>query len=141
MKLGFTGTQIGTTKEQKASLSYVLGEIWKVTGIDEFHHGLCIGADEEAHKLIRLLLPRVKIIGHPPIIETKMAKLMVDERRDPLPYLKRNHNIVDETDRLIVCPKDNEITLRSGTCATLRYARRTNKPITIIWPTGDIDEE
>jgi hypothetical protein len=137
VKIGFSGTQAGMTEEQKSGLSFLLGAMH----FDEFHHGMCKGADEEAHDIVRLIRPSVKIIGHPPTNKLKMAKLIVDTRRKPYQYLLRNSNIVHATRQLIVCPRTNEITLRSGTCATFRYAKKAGKPISIIWPTGDIDEE
>ena len=54
-------------------------------------------------------------------------------------YLVRNHNIVDSTDMLIGCPKEMQEQLRSGTLATIRYAKKKNKKIIIIFPNGTYD--
>lgn len=52
---------------------------------------------------------------------------------------KRNHDIVDATEWLIATPKKFE-EIRSGTWATVRYAKKVKKPVTIIWPDGSIEE-
>jgi hypothetical protein len=49
------------------------------------------------------------------------------------PYLARNRDIVNESDRLITLPKGPE-TLRSGTWATVRYAVEAGKPVRIYYP-------
>ncbi len=64
-----------------------------------------------------------------------------DETRKPKPYLKRNHDIVDESDILIGFPSSEEERLRSGTWATVRYARKTGKRIYIIFPDGKVKQE
>jgi predicted Rossmann fold nucleotide-binding protein DprA/Smf involved in DNA uptake len=57
--------------------------------------------------------------------------------REPLPYLERNHAIVNESDFLIAAP-DGPETLRSGTWATVRYARKVGKRVLVIMPNGEI---
>jgi hypothetical protein len=41
---------------------------------------------------------------------------------------------------LAACPKGPE-ERRSGTWATVRYARKTGKPVVIFWPDGTVTEE
>jgi len=52
------------------------------------------------------------------------------------PPLTRNHDIVDCTELLIACPKSMKEELRSGTWATVRYARKLERPVIIIYPNG-----
>ena len=59
-----------------------------------------------------------------------------DETRKQKDYLDRNHDIVDETELLIACPKEPEEITRSGTWATIRYARKKKKKLRIILPNG-----
>lgn len=135
MKIGFTGTQKGLTPNQKTKIVNSLIEITKDLPLNErmdFHHGDCIGADEEAFDLALEL--GFYIIQHPPINKYKRAFTDADEIREPKPYLERNHAIVDETDILIACPGETTEQLRSGTWATVRYARKQNKKIVIIYP-------
>lgn len=56
----------------------------------------------------------------------------------PRPYLDRNHDIVDATDVLIAVPNSVKEELRSGTWATIRYAKRTKQPLMVIPPDGHI---
>lgn len=136
MRIGFTGTRQGLTVAQRDELRRLL----RNKNPSHFHHGDCIGADRDAHMLVRQLCrthtPRISIILHPPIDDSQRAFCFGwDIARAPLQYLERNHAIVDETDELIACPQGHE-ELRSGTWATIRYALRVGKPVTIIMPDG-----
>lgn len=133
MKIGFTGTQEGLTRKQEARFDVLL---MGLTG--EFHHGDCIGADSEAHDIARE--QGFHIVIHPPVSWTKRARKSGDELRKPLPYLDRNRKIVDETEMLIAAPKGME-EKRSGTWATVRYARKLKRPIIIVYPDGRVERE
>ncbi|MEK6883191.1 MAG: hypothetical protein AABY22_26430 [Nanoarchaeota archaeon] len=148
MKIGFTGTQKGMTEEQIFVFYNFLKEH---KDINEFHHGQCIGADIGAHRIIRgqhhiLLreklsgfLDTIKIIIHPPTDRKKVGRIELPfEEREPKPYLERNKDIVNESDLLIACPKSNKEELRSGTWATIRYARKVRKKVVIIYPNGEV---
>ncbi len=128
MKIGFTGTQIGMSQHQKEQFVLKLEEL----GVTEFHHGDCIGADAEAHDIVRLFFPEVWIVGHLPESDRKRAFKKCDEYKEPLPYLVRDRNIVDETDFLIGTPKHDDEILRSGTWTTIRYSRKIDKPRRIL---------
>ena len=55
----------------------------------------------------------------------------------PRPYLERNRDIVRACDRLVGCPKETvepSPGRDQGTWSTVRYARRTGVPVTILWP-------
>lgn len=130
MRIGFTGTQQGMTENQKEELIRLL---LSNDNSGEFHHGDCIGADEQAaHEAHRI---GYKICSHPPINPTKRAFFYYEYiRYEPKDYLVRNCEIVDSCDLLIATPKEKEEQLRSGTWATIRYARKTGKPVEIIYP-------
>lgn len=128
MRIGFTGTQAGMTIKQETELMAYLA-----VHCASFHHGDCIGADAQAHNIARQLL--IPIIIYPPIIKTKRAFCKdYSSIREPKDYLVRNHDIVDNTDMLIACPKTAEEEMRSGTWATVRYARKIGRSILIINP-------
>lgn len=134
MILGFTGTQRGMTKEQQGAFeNYVLS-----CGLHEFHHGDCIGADEQAHKIVRACWHGVRIVGHPPKEDRKRAFCQFDETWMPKPYLERNRDIAGVCDTLIATPGESTEQLRSGTWATVRYARQADKTVVIIQPNGNI---
>jgi hypothetical protein len=101
-------------------------------GFVYFAHGDCIGADAEASKIAKKL--GYKIILHPPINSNKRAWSDYDEARPVKEYLVRNHDIVDETQFLIATPKSEIEEVRSGTWATIRYAKDRYRNIIIIYP-------
>lgn len=129
MKVGFTGTRNGMTTFQRASFLQVTYPLDPL----EFHHGDCVGADEEAHSM---LCYAVKVVGHPPLDSRLRAWCDCDELRTPKDYIARDHDIVDETDLLIAAPKTAGEVRRSGTWATVRYARSQAKPVTVVNPDG-----
>jgi len=134
MKIGFTGTRHGITPTQHSRLAAFLQSS---APIEEAHHGSCVGADEDFHNIIVSNHPGTLIYIHPPSNRAYRADLTGDYMHPPLAYIARNHNIVDATDLLVVCPSDVE-SLRSGTWATVRYARGVKRPHILIWPDGNI---
>ncbi len=128
MKIGFTGTQLGMSQHQKEQFVVKMFELSPT----EFHHGDCIGADAEAHDIVREFFPDVKIHIHPPIISSKRAFKQGDVIYEVDEYLKRNRIIVNSTDWLVGAPKNDIDELRSGTCSTIRYAKKHSKPNSVL---------
>ena len=126
ISIGFTGTEEGMTELQKAKLSNYLSQY-----SGDFHHGDCVGADEEAHHIARKL--DYKIVIHPPTNPVKRAFCEGDilPRKD---YLVRNKDIVYSSDVLVATPKEREEILRSGVWATVRFARKMGKKLVMIYP-------
>jgi len=140
MKLGFTGTQIGMTPLQLLSVAQFIAH----NQVTDSHSGDCIGADKDFYDLITLAnknknFQRICRFGHVPVNDSKRAFCAYDVERKALPYLDRNHNIVDECDFLIATPKEKEEQLRSGTWATIRYAKKTKKKGMIVFPDGSVE--
>lgn len=134
MKVGFTGTQVGMTGDQSATvMRYLTSE-----GIGEIHHGDCIGADAQAHEISRLC--KMRVVTHPPDNPSKRAWCEGDASYSPKPYLARNRDIVNNTDYLIATPRGTAEEVRSGTWATVRYALKAHKLVVIIWPNGQLEE-
>lgn len=131
MKVGFTGTQDGMTPAQRQSLRKLMDSM----PISEFHHGSCVGADEQAHQLA---LNRCSVHVHPSTIAAKTAPCVGFRMYPPRPPLDRNHDIVDATSTLIGCPRGEDEELRSGTWATVRYARKKKRPIILVLPDGRV---
>lgn len=99
----------------------------------EFHHGDCIGSDAQAHEIAQAF--GCKIVIHPPINPSKRAFCKGEITiLEPRQYLDRNHDIVDACETLIATPKTSEEELRSGTWATIRYARKTGKNVIVLHP-------
>lgn len=130
MLVGFTGTQRGMTEAQWAALWPLLRE--RAPG--DFHHGDCINADAQAAYLARQA--GFRVIGHPPINESKRAFFPSDENWPAAEYLDRNKTIVRSTEQMIATPGEVEEQLRSGTWSTIRYARRIGRPLHVILPDG-----
>lgn len=138
MKIGFTGTQVGTITIQSQQLVFLLADL----GMTVFHHGCCIGADDEAALIVAEQFPDVRIVGHPPVDRKKIGKeaSYCHTLRESRPYLDRNRAIVAETEILVACPKGPE-EQRSGTWMTVRYARKKGRRVVIVWPNGTITDE
>jgi hypothetical protein len=99
-------------------------------------HGDCIGADVQFSALCDSLQVTVEI--HPPEDDSKRAFCKARITFPVKPYLERNHDIVNACDKLIACPSGNTEVLRSGTWATIRYAKG-KKPIIVIYPKGSVE--
>lgn len=130
--VGTTGTQRGGTVEQLVSARMILQRAF-AAGYHKLRHGDCIGWDEEIHAIA--LEIGFDVIIHPPDNDSKRAfctgaKLVLP----PKPYLERNHDIVDASVALIAGPGERLEQLRSGTWATIRYARTKYKKIYYVLP-------
>jgi predicted Rossmann fold nucleotide-binding protein DprA/Smf involved in DNA uptake len=153
MILGFTGTLQGMTEEQKTAVTLRIAGLCPLVLI----HGGAIGADRDIHGIalhyVINTIPRIIEVypenvtvhrsaaywSHPArriAVEETGRQLIVHPARKPL---KRNHIIAERCDRLLATPATSEEQLRSGTWATIRYARKMGKPITIIRPDGTIE--
>lgn len=151
MKVGFTGTRHGLSDSQQMSLcAWLAGgdkgicdsdlrkqKDWQIT---ELHQGCCVGADEECVTTVVNNLPDCKIFGYPSNLKGMTSEYAVEHSHvldHVRPPLVRNHNIVDACERLIACPEGMEEEFpRSGTWATIRYARKKDIPVTILFPDG-----
>ena len=133
-KIGFTGTRHGMSKEQLDAFKSII----KAKDTEEFHHGMCVGSDKQAHDFVKSV--GVKIVGHPPSFKKFMAECECDIFMKPNDYLQRNKNIVDEAEMLIATPDCKE-KVRSGTWSTVRYARKKQKKIYIIHKNGRVSIE
>lgn len=128
--VGFTGTQQGMTPFQIETFTKLISELKP----DQFHHGDCVGADAQAHNLVRGLFPACKIVLHLPDDPRKRAFCLGDQVKRGLPYLVRNRNIVVFSDVLIATPRTREEELRSGTWATIRFAKKIGRKLHVIFP-------
>lgn len=98
--IGFTGTRKGMTSKQKVALLQILEREQP----QEFHHGDCLGADADAHRIA--MARGIDVILHPPANPRYRAfcKKNVTVVRPPLPFLDRNHAIVDEVEMMVATP-------------------------------------
>lgn len=141
MVVGFTGTREGMTIKQLVRISQKLAELQK-SGFSRAKHGVCIGADEDFHVLAKAI--GFYAIGHPGVNKfgkcPTRADVVCDEMLPEKPFLVRDKDIVDGSKIMLATPKGPE-ELRSGTWATVRYARKQKKPLMIVYPDGRVEEE
>ena len=132
--VGFTGTADPTTVAQREAFhDWLQGQ-----EPGEFHHGDCVNADADAGTIAFIL--GWTVVLHPPSNESKRAFSSFHYAMPAKPYLDRNHDIVDATKILCAMPKGRE-ELRSGTWATVRYARKLKRPVVFFWPNGTLSTE
>lgn len=138
MILGFTGTRAGLTPALPGLIAALP---------DRVLHGGAEGADTEFDVLLvaaGMPLERIEVY---PTSEYR-ARLWLPKEPGPsrvvhLPQvpLDRNRVIAQRCDWLLACPMTAVEIIRSGTWATVRYARKAGKPITLALLNGKITEE
>ena len=128
MVIGFTGTSKGIPVHQ------LLGAARLLNADDEFHFGDCVGADYQVWYMANSI--GCWTVSHPPTNSKARAFCPASVILRPRPYLIRNHDIVDVCDKLIATPHTIREERRSGTWATIRYARKQDKEIIIVGPDG-----
>jgi len=130
---GFSGSEHGLTVPQRNTLTRLLTP---QTGMTPgfVRHGSCIGADDQFGWIAHTL--GYWVILHPPNNPRKRAYSYCDEILPEEPYLTRNHHIVDSSPRMLFGPGTMEETLRSGTWATVRYAKKAERNGVIVLPNG-----
>ena len=118
------------TGDQSATVARIL------TKATVGHHGDCVGADEQFHDLCEMA--GVPVVLHPPEDDKLRAFCKGAVRVEPpRPFLVRNRVIVDICELLIAAPYEviEPAPQRGqGTWSTIRYARRTARPLRIVWP-------
>jgi len=147
MNIGFTGNRLGMSRRQMRVFKTIMMDL--IMNTRTFHHGGCIGSDKQAHdiifgirndKSINLTYPlseNVKIIVHPsnnPVSRADCTLDANDERLDEKPPLERDMDIAKSCDILFTTPRILREERRSGTWATIRYARKLGKMIVVLDP-------
>lgn len=140
VSVGFTGTASGLTVPQHDGVRVALA--WLRNDAREFHHGLCVGADQTAAAYAKGLAYECHgWPGRPEGDPARSTKAPVDvlhplpEGREP--ELARNHELAGRH-VLLAAPRQDRMTLRSGTWATVRYAHRLLRPVLLALPDGRI---
>jgi hypothetical protein len=135
MRISFTGTREGYNDWQANQLADWLTQRKNVIIIAA--HGCCKGSDIQFHNLLRKICGKSVFISvfpsnnnytRAPIPEDAN---WVDEQRPPL---ERDKLIVEAGyDQLLATPLQMVEVLRSGTWATIRYAKKKKVPCEIFW--------
>lgn len=145
--LGFTGTDRGLAGPQLITLRNLLSTLRIVEGYTNFHHGDCIGGDDQADRVARNRGYSIDV--HPPTkgdkrahCDKKVSYVHTIKVHKAKRYLRRDDDIAKQTLALVACPHENHIEVqRSGVWATVRYARKYGRKIYIIWPDGKLTIE
>lgn len=116
MTVVFTGTRHGMSIRQRVQLGKTLSLLrgYRLATECAFHHGAAVGADEQAGKIASLA--SFVIVEHP-------------AAGNPL---RRNREMVAMADIVVAAPASDAEELRSGTWATIRYARKACVPVVML---------
>ena len=143
MKLGFTGSRNGMTQSQRETFLRLLHE--KSPSV--FVHGDCVGADEQAHKIVEDNLPTVNVVVAPSLNATLRAwcKPRTGVLCEARASVDRNRAIAIMCDELIAVPRkrlvpDGGFIPQSGTQQTIEFAQDNGRPVTIINEDGSISQ-
>jgi hypothetical protein len=133
MIASFTGTRKGMTPEQREAFRDLL----RTQGVETLVHGDCVGADEDADRIASTLgvarnIRPCNVRDMRARCDLRGARPVEGER----PPLERNRDVVNDGACLIACPSGFKEERRSGTWATVRYARSIHRDLYIIWPDG-----
>jgi len=136
VRVAFTGTQFGMTLYQQLSLAQLMRSLERPW---QCNHGGAAGADTEAHEIaynagcrdLHVWLPLGKT--WPPMPSTTI-------HHTGLSALGRNHLTIYGADLLIATPRQAREIRRSGTWATVRYARKAGIETRVLVP-QPADEE
>ncbi len=131
--IGFTGSRLGMTLEQRIIFTKILARCRSKTKENWLHHGLCVGSDKEAHETGILL--GFKIHGHPPLDETYMVSVPCNKLDSPFSFSGRNQRIAVATRIMIATPRTGSV----GTYNAIAHAERLKKPRIIIHAAGVVD--
>jgi hypothetical protein len=138
--IGFTGTRQGMTDEQKLMVMDMLTQLEPA----QVFHGDCTGADADFDYIckglgiIREIYPGTDSYGLSPT----RAYCDAEIQHPSLPYLVRDKIIAEKgVDGLMACPKSVHEERRSGTWATVRYARKLGRRVWILYPGGSFKIE
>lgn len=136
--LAFTATRKGITLEQIQSAH----EIVSVEEPTKFLHGCAEGGDRQLHDVAtpgrRELCPSRKEQFRWALDNVVEGDEIRDIPTGKNPEITRNRRMVDRASVLVACPESATEIQRSGTWATIRYARTLGRRIAIISPNGDV---
>lgn len=129
MKISITGSRRGLTGRQRAFVLPLLADVkWLV-------HGGCIGVDRDVHRLFDYPERTEVWPSNPEQYAWAQRAAIVHPIEPPL---VRNRKIVNATPKLYAFASTYHEIQRSGTWATIRYARKIGHDVTVVWPDGSL---
>lgn len=142
MDIGFTGSRHGMQPMQIAkvqALFLIYWTYWPTLNDNTLHHGDCAGSDEQAFKLAKRIGFATAAYPASDVSEIWHANTDSDLRFDAAPALKRNLRIVSQSNVLVAAVhgfNPSKMQERSGTWATIRYAKKEGVPYWLVDPMG-----
>jgi hypothetical protein len=137
MHAAVTGPRTGATRHALIAVAQTLCA-YNVTVL---HNGDCIGVDKAVYYLARAF--GIYVILHPPKNYKWRAFCgdHADEWREEKGFHGRDRDMVNESEFLISVPDGISEHPAGGTGWTTEYAREVNKPLVLIWPSGNATYE
>lgn len=142
--IGFSGSRLGMSAAQSKFVYDFLRQNYVDHYKEDpwFHHGLCIGSDQQAHTIAKGL--GYKIHGHPPLDQKftfqDFGLLDFAVMDSAYSYHGRNQRINLASRILIATPYYKHQT-HGGTWYTINHARMIRKPHIVFHRDGEIQQE
>jgi hypothetical protein len=141
--VGYTGTRHGMSQPQKEFVSHALFALCTDPVFRNmsnstfwFHHGDCVGGDDEATNMAREY--GYKIYRHPPTESVHNRALQRFDATDlPYSYSGRNQRIAIRAQTMIAAPAPKSV----GTWNAIKHVRALFKPLLIVHQNGLWQEE
>lgn len=141
MIIAFTGPRAGITIAQKNQLLWAMRN--RADRETVFHHGVCVGADQQFHMLLEQFLidhPYVRPMWRLEMHPCTLASMVATDLRvislgipvtihAPIPPLDRNIVMAQECHRLWATPVNLVPMHCGGTWHTIRHVQRMQKPV------------
>jgi len=135
LTIAISGTRKGMTPAQRVQIEKIFTRLRKKYGQITLLHGDCFGVDEQIHNLARKFFFTVHI--YPPMNPKQRAYCHGDLLEPTQTYSVRNHNMIRNCDYLIAVPAGKVEQVRgSGTWMMVRFAKRSMRPYTVVFPDG-----
>jgi hypothetical protein len=141
--VGFTGTRHGMSQKQRQAFRFALDNIrlnlpdYGFTERPWFHHGDCVGADNEAANVAHDL--GFFIVCHPPVSnELRAFNQWTGHFYEEETYFKRNRNIVNHSHLLFGTPIAFTDRQAGGTWYTISYSIKRDCDTYVVDREGNV---
>lgn len=138
-----SGTRKGMSDQQRKKFVDIQVEFFSKA--KTFLHGDCTGVDQQAHLIVREMNPEITIHIYQPSNNRNSANCAASDPSSdllvvhpPEDFKKRDRKMVDASNLVIAFPFSQKEQVRSGTWVVIRYAKKRNTPLMIIYPDGQV---
>lgn len=137
--VGFIANRAGLTCPQFRTLTRLLVDRegpGAVAGVELVRRGNETDADTDFARVVRWMDPRPGVVVHSCLGDARGDWSAGFEKAET--PTDRNRAIVDGCEVLIACPREPSEEPRSGTWATIRYARTVSRAVVVVYPDGSV---